>query len=175
MSYGLPFSYTPKTLIRAGNVEMTMVSRIVGALSLLLLAAPLAHADDGLMADRVLGQASAPVTVDEYVSLTCSHCAQFYNTTLPDLEKKYVETGKVKFILHDFPLDNIALKASMLARCLPTEQYYPFVKMLYTNQAAWAFVKDPVPALIQYAKMTGMTDEKAQACLKDEKLMNAIV
>lgn len=126
--------------------------------------------------DRIYGKVDAPVTVDEYVSLTCSHCADFYNNILPQLENAYIETGKVKFILHDFPLDGIALKAALISRCMPAEEYYPFVKMLYKNQMSWAFTGgDPEKNLTQYAKLGGLSDEKAKSCLQDSKLQDAVI
>lgn len=131
---------------------------------------------DPRMADRVLGKTDAPIKVDEYVSLTCSHCAEFYNATLPDLEKKYIDTGKVKFILHDYPLDGVSLKAAAVARCMPVDEYYPFVKILYKNLMTWAFGGgDAVNNLIQYAKLGGLSEEQARACANEAKLQDAIV
>jgi protein-disulfide isomerase len=128
------------------------------------------------LADRILGKADAPVTVNEYVSLTCSHCAEFTNDTLPVLEKTYVDSGKVKFILHDFPLDGAGLKAAVIARCMPEDEFYPFVKVLYKNQASWAFGNaDPEKAISQYARLGGLSDEKAKACLADTGLQDAII
>ena len=77
-----------------------------------LVLAPVAWAQETKLPDRILGKADAPVTVEEYISLTCPHCAEFYTTTLPELEKRYVDSGKVRFILRDFPLDGPALKAA---------------------------------------------------------------
>ena len=128
------------------------------------------------LAYPVLGNPNAPITVDEYVSLTCSHCAEFYTTILPQLEKTYVETGKVKFILRDFPLDGVALKAAIIARCMPKDSYYPFVKLLYQNQSAWAFGNnDHEKVILQYAKLGGLSDEKASACMLDTKLQDEVI
>jgi protein-disulfide isomerase len=140
-----------------------------------MLAAPAFADDASSMPDRVLGKTNAPILVDEYVSLTCSHCAEFYNTTLPELEKRYVDNGKVRFILHDFPLDGIALKAAQLARCMPADEYYPFVKTLYASQTSWAMAPQPDTVLLQYAKLGGLSDDKAKACLADTKLQDAII
>jgi protein-disulfide isomerase len=135
-----------------------------------------AHADDPRMALRILGNVNAPVKVDEFVSLTCTHCAEFYNTTLPDLEKRYIDTGKVKFILHDFPLDGASLKAAAIARCMPTDEYFPFIKTLYKTQQSWAFGGgNPETNLIQYAKLGGLSEDKAKACANDSKLQDAII
>ena len=125
--------------------------------------------------ERVLGKADAPITVEEFVSLTCSHCAAFYNDTLPELEKKYVDTGKVKFILRDFPLDGTALRAEALARCMPEDQFYPFVKTLYKSQKDWAFSENAEKIMIQYARLGGLSEEKAKSCIADDKMIDAIV
>ena len=141
-----------------------------------IIGATSAFADDPRMTDRVLGKADAPIKVDEFVSLTCTHCAEFYTTTLPDLEKKYVETGKVKFILHDFPLDGASLKAAAVARCMPVDEYFPFIKTLYSAQASWAFGGgNPETNLIQYAKLGGLPEDQAKACANDSKLQDAII
>jgi len=145
-------------------------------LALAIVSAPLTlRAAESIISERILGKADAPVTVDEYVSMTCSHCAQFYNDTLPELEKNYVDNGKVRFILHDFPLDGIALKASSIARCMPEDEFYPFVKVLYKNLANWATAPDPEKALLQYAKLGGLSEDKAKTCLADTKLQDALI
>ena len=155
---------------------MTMLSKLlsVALLSTALFVGVMAPAiaNNAPVPDRILGKASAPVTVDEFVSLTCSHCADFYNNILPGLEKDYVDTGKVKFVLHDFPLDGTSLKAAVIARCMPEDEYYPFVKLLYKNQASCA---DPEKIMLQYAKLGGLSDDKAKICLADTKLQDAII
>src|SRR4051812_12613573 len=93
-----------------------------------------AQAADPSVPERILGNPKAPVTVEEFVSLTCPHCAEFYISVLPQLEKNYIDTGKVRFILRDFPLDGIGLRAAVLARCMPEDEYYPFIDVLYKNQ-----------------------------------------
>ena len=135
------------------------------------------HADtDPRMAERVLGKADAPVKVEEFVALTCSHCADFYTNILPDLEKKYVDTGKARFILRDFPIDGVSLKASAVARCMPADEYFPFVSTLFKTQMQWAFGGgNPETNLIQYAKLGGLPEDKAKACLADTKLQDAII
>lgn len=125
--------------------------------------------------ERVLGKADAPVTIEEFASLTCPHCADFYTQTLPELEKRYIETGKVKIIFRDFPLDGTGLKAAALARCMPKEQYYPFITTLYKNLMAWAMSPNPEEILMQYAKLGGLPADKAKACLSDNAMFDAIV
>ena len=142
-------------------------------LALLLLLAGGALAAESVP-ERVLGKKDAPVTIEEFVSLTCSHCADFYTKILPELETKYVETDKVKLILRDFPLDGVALKAAALARCMPEAQFYPFIKVLYANQAQWAFGGGADQKLLQFAKLGGLSGDKAQACLNDAGMMDAL-
>lgn len=129
---------------------------------------------DKIMADRVLGKANAPVTIYEYASLTCSHCATFATTVLPELEKQAIETGKAKIIFRDFPLDGTALKASALARCLPAEQYYPFLKLLFKQQTTWMSDKDPTKALLRLSSLAGLAPATAEACMSDTKILDAI-
>ncbi|MER2520576.1 MAG: DsbA family protein [Bdellovibrionales bacterium] len=125
--------------------------------------------------ERVLGKANAPVTLEEFASLTCSHCADFYTHTLPELEKRYVDTGKVKIIFRDFPLDGTGLKAAAIARCMPAEQYYPFIATLYKNLMAWSMSPNPEEVLAQYAKLGGLSADKAKSCLSDNAMFDAII
>src|SRR6185312_9948829 len=97
--------------------------------------------------DRILGKADAPITIFEYASLTCPHCAAFETETLPKLKKEWIDTGKAKLILRAFPLDASALKASVLARCAPPERFYGFIETLFASQLAWARSDDPTPGL----------------------------
>ena len=140
---------------------MRPLFKTLSVLSLLTLTASPAFAAGKTVTLQTLGKANAPITVDEFVSLTCGHCAHFYTTILPEIEKNYIATGKVKFILHDFPMDGIALKAAALAHCMPTEQYYPFINVLYKNQLAWAGAPKPEQVLIQYAKLGGLPEAEA--------------
>jgi protein-disulfide isomerase len=124
--------------------------------------------------DIVLGDADAPVTVIEYSSMTCSHCASFHADTLPKLKEQYIETGKVKFIMRAFPLDNLAGAASMLARCVAEDKYYPFVDMLFEKQSQWARADDPVKELRQVSKLAGFTEERFNKCVTDQEALEYI-
>ena len=121
----------------------------------------------------VVGEANAPVTIIEYASMTCSHCAAFHNTTYPELKKKYIDTGKVKYILREFPLDPLAAAGFMLARCSGNDKYYPIVEMLFQKQNEWV-TQNPIPPLLALAKQAGFTQEKFESCLKDQKILEAI-
>lgn len=129
----------------------------------------------GTLPTYALGSSSAPVTIVEYASLTCSHCGEFYNTVMPELEKRYIDTGKVRFIYHDFPLDAYGLHAATLAHCMPAEKFYPFIKILFKNQGSWILAPKYEEVLIKYAEMAGMPTETAKTCINDTKLMDAII
>ena len=132
-------------------------------------------AKPGSIPDLVLGNADAPVTIYEYASMTGTHCANFHNTVLPKLKEKYIDTGKVKLILREFPLDNLAAAASMLARCAGDGKSYELIKTLFAKQDEWAFVQDnPVPALFKIASAHGFTKETFDKCLTDQKLLDGI-
>ena len=128
----------------------------------------------GPLPDLVLGKADAPVTIVEYASMTCPHCANFHKTTYPALKSKYIDTGKVRFIFREFPLDDLAVAASMLARCAGAEKSMALIDVLFASQDKWA-VRDPVPALLQIAKQAGFTQASFDECLKDQKLYNDIL
>lgn len=126
---------------------------------------------------RMLGNKDAPVTVQEFFSLTCTHCAHFAQDTFPDVKKNLIDTGKVKWEFHDFPLDRVALMAAMVARALPPEQYEPFVIALFNNQDRWAFAQgiDPEKELWNMAALAGMDRATFDAASKDEALQTWIL
>ncbi len=128
----------------------------------------------GPLPDMALGAAAAPVTIVEYASMTCSHCAAFHETTWPTLKSKYVDTGKVRFILREFPLDPLAAAAFMLARCAGPERRNAIVDMLYTRQSAWAFGDKPLEALAALVKVAGVSQADFDACLKDQALYDQV-
>ncbi len=116
--------------------------------------------DAGPLGDVWLGPADAKVTVIEYASMTCSHCAHFHETTWPELKKKYIDTGKIRFTLREFPLDPLAMAGFMLARCNGNDKYYPMTDLLFAQQKNWAFVDKPVDALSTLVKQAGFTAEE---------------
>src|SRR6266446_246612 len=97
--------------------------------------------------DRVLGDPAAPITIIEYASLTCPHCARFANDVLPELKREWIDTGKAKLVLRDFPLDEPALRAAMIARCAPPGRFYAFAETFFASQEKWALTKDYREAL----------------------------
>ena len=128
-----------------------------------------------LLADRVLGNPNAPVTILDYSSMTCPHCAAFHTETLPKIKEKYIDTGKAKLVFRDFPFDQAALRASMLARCAPQERYYPLLDVLFKSQAQWSRASDPAKALAQYGKLAGMSQETIDACMASQPLADGIL
>ena len=130
----------------------------------------------GELPDIVLGKADAPVTIVEYASMTCPHCATFHKAVLPTLKEKYIDTGKVRLIFREFPLDNLAAAASMLARCAGGDKTPPLVSIFFEKQDDWAFVKgSPLPALMKVAETAGFTKEGFDKCLNDQKLLDGVV
>jgi protein-disulfide isomerase len=126
--------------------------------------------------DMVMGDAKAPVTIIEYASMTCPHCAHFQETTFPELKKRYIDTGKVRYIFREFPLDNLAAAAFMLARCageLDSAKYYAMIDTMFAQQRTWA-VEKPIPPLMAIAKQAGFTEKSFDECLANQKLLNGI-
>ena len=130
----------------------------------------------GALPDMVMGNAKAPVTIIEYASMTCPHCAHFQETTFPELKKRYIDTGKVRYIFREFPLDNLAAAAFMLARCageLDSGKYYAMIDTMFAQQRTWA-VEKPIPPLMAIAKQAGFTEKTFDACLANQKILAGI-
>jgi len=125
--------------------------------------------------DRILGNPDAPITIVEYASLTCPHCAHFTNDVLPELKKRWIDTGKAKLVLRDYPLDEPALRAAMIARCAPPDRYYAFIDTFFGAQEKWVTARDYRDALARLVKLGGMSREEFDNCLKNTALENRIV
>lgn len=125
--------------------------------------------------DRVLGKPDAPITIFEFFSLTCPHCADFAARTLPKVKAQWIETGKAKLVYRPYPLDRNALKAEMIARCAPPERYPAFVETLFQQQQVWGIANDPAPALRRIATLGGLSPEQFDKCFNDEELSKQIV
>ena len=128
------------------------------------------NALDIMPTDRVLGSMMAPVTMIEYASMTCSHCAEFTTKTMPEVKKEWVDTGKVKYVLRDLAWDNLAVGMAKVARCAPAEQYYPLTNALFTNQMNIVTNNDPLSEIKRVAGTFGMDDATVEACVKDADL-----
>ena len=172
---------------------MTLTTVFRGALAALVMAAGLAaqgaqaaeaappivpagkDAKGYAIGDMALGKADAPVTVIEYASMTCPHCAAFEAEALPKLKSQYIETGKLRLIFREFPLDRLALEAAKVARCAGPDRYFAFVEVLFAQQGNWARAKDPMADLQRLAKLGGIGEEAFKACVADQALADQIV
>ena len=153
---------------------------IVLSLGTLLPSPALAAAGDAAKelavqpSDRILGKADAPITIIEYASLTCPHCAHFDVTVLPKLKEKWIDTGKAKLILRDYPLDEPALRAAMVARCAPADRFYPLIDTFFAQQEQWVTSRDYRAALEKLVKLGGMSEKEFKACISDKKLEDQV-
>ena len=124
--------------------------------------------------DLVQGSPSASITIIEYASTTCNHCAAFHETTWPELKAKYIDSGRAKFILREFPLDPLATASFMLARCAGSDKRDLLVDRLFSRQKEWAFVDRPIEALLAIVEQTGMSQIDFEACLKNHELYEQV-
>ncbi|MGB1539770.1 MAG: DsbA family protein [Rickettsiales bacterium] len=127
-----------------------------------------------LKGDHVLGDVNAPVTIIEYASLSCSHCATFHIETFPDLKKQYIDTGKVVFVYRHFPLNDPALRGAMLAEC-SGDKFHTFLKVMFNTQPKWAYSGDYIEGLRGLANVGGMSNEKFDACMADKALDTRLI
>ena len=151
-------------------------------LVLLALMAPLfvtgAIAQQSQPLEVTIGAENAPVTVVEYMSLTCSHCANFHINTLPNVMEHYVNTGKVRIIFRDYPLDGAAYQAAIVSHCMAeagTRRYYGFVQILFQQQQRWATAPDPLAEVAKLARIGGMNEQSFDACLENEAYATGVL
>lgn len=138
--------------------------------------APAAKAADAKgFREFVIGSPNAKVTIIEYASLSCPHCAHFQTETYPKLKKDYIDTGKVRLLYRDFPLDTRALAGSVIARCVAPEKGYPFVQILFAKQEEWAAAQNPLEPLRALAKSAGIPEEEVDKCLDKKELVSSIM
>lgn len=155
---------------------MTVLARLF-ALIVVLAAAPAMAADaDSFAIDRVLGKADAPITIIEYASTTCGHCATFHKTTLPEIKKNWVDTGKAKLIYRDFPTGpaGLSVGASMIAHCSGPDRYFGVLGLIMENQDKWMRAENPLDVLKKLVRFAGMTGDDVDACLKRQDLAKDI-
>ncbi|TNE41466.1 MAG: DsbA family protein [Alphaproteobacteria bacterium] len=125
--------------------------------------------------DHVLGDPKAPISIIEYASLTCPHCAHFHEATFPDLKKNWIDTGKASLTFRHFPLDRYAFQASVLTECGSKSTFFGLVGLIFNQQVEWTHAKDPVEALAQIGKTASIGEKKFKDCLADEKLGESIL
>lgn len=148
---------------------------IIAAGLLGLAATASALTTEEMLAAGTVGSDKAPVTIIEYASLTCPHCADFANHTFETLKAKYIDTGKVRFTYRDFPFDQAGLRAAMMARCAGPDRFFGFIAVLFKSQASWTQAQDPIAELAKIGRLGGMTKEQFDACVNDKALMDGIL
>jgi protein-disulfide isomerase len=129
----------------------------------------------GALPDLVIGSADARVTVVEYASMTCGHCAAFHAKIFPELKAKYIDTGKIRFVFREFPLDNLAAAASLLARCAGPDRTLDVVSRLFASQQTWVVEQGAVLKLFDIAKDLGFTQAGFDKCLNDQALLDKLI
>jgi protein-disulfide isomerase len=125
-----------------------------------------------------MGSEDAPVTLIEYASFTCPHCADFQQSVMPQIRENYIEPGKVKLIFREVYFDRAGLWASMIARCAPKDRYFGIVDVLYERQRDWAITSAPeelMDKLYAIGRQAGLTDEEMNACMSDRAFAEALV
>jgi protein-disulfide isomerase len=125
--------------------------------------------------DMVIGSPDAKVTIIEYASLTCPHCAAFHANTLPALKERYIDTGKVKLAFRDFPLDGLALRAAMVAHCAGNDRYFGMLGILFSRQMQWATAQDPLLAIAGIARQAGMSEDQFKTCIADKAVEKTVL
>jgi protein-disulfide isomerase len=138
-------------------------------------ASPESAAQEQTLPEMSIGRADAPVTIVEYSSLSCPHCAAFHKEVLPELKTEYIDTGKVRYVVREFPLNDAALAGAVVARCLDPSRYFAFVDMLFSKQDEWAFKDDAFAPLKKLAKQAGLPDDQFDKCLDNEALQKKIL
>ena len=158
------------TLVLASSTSLLALTRVARAQQSI---SPAELLQPSTLGDRQLGPDNAPVTIVEYASLTCPHCANFHKTSLPELKKRYIDTGKVRLIFREFALNPLDAGAIMLARCLDKDKYFDFVDILFQKQEQWV-VQKPIEPLLAIARQAGFTKERFEACLKNQQVLDGI-
>ncbi|HTR84417.1 MAG TPA: thioredoxin domain-containing protein [Reyranella sp.] len=125
--------------------------------------------------DHVEGSPNAPITLIEYASFTCPHCAHFNVMILPEIKTKWIDTGKLKLVYRDYPLDQTAAQAAQLARCAPADRYFGVVDMIFRTQGTWALAQDPIAELSKSLRIAGIGESEAKACLANSKIADEVV
>ncbi|MCB9963848.1 MAG: DsbA family protein [Rhodospirillales bacterium] len=126
------------------------------------------------LGERSIGAADAPITMVEFSSLSCGHCGAFHKDVLPKIKESYIDTGKVRLVIIDFPLNLPALQGAMLAHCLPEDQYFNFLQLLFATQDVW-LNGDYLAKLKQNAQLAGLSPDDVQTCLDNKSLEDAII
>jgi protein-disulfide isomerase len=162
--------------IIAGGTGVHLWSPIDTAAAQMSTGADVSMADllvPGPLGDEIQGQADAQVTIVEYASMTCPHCSHFHETTYPEMKKKYIDTGKVRFIFREFPLDPLAAAAAMLARCAGKDKFFPLIDAFFAQQKDWV-VQKPLQPMFAIAKQAGFTQQSFDECLANQQMLTGL-
>lgn len=162
-------------------LSLTGLSLLAGLSPLRLIANAMAQSASDIakpvsLPDMALGPANATVTITEFASMTCPHCATFTETVFPKIKKEYIDSGKVRFVFREFPLDIKAAAGSMLARCIAKEdsgKYFAVIDMLFKQQNDWA-MKNTAETLTRIGKQAGLSQQAVEDCLKDQALLDKL-
>lgn len=157
------------------GLTLRHLCRLVLLLAFLPLAAFAAPVPPVGPGDMVLGPAAAPVTIVEYGSLTCPHCAAFDQEIFPEIKRQWIDTGKIRFVFRDMPRDQLDLKAFQLAHCSGDPRFWGFLDALFRNQRSWMSAADPTAQLVQIGRLGGLSEAAAHACLSNDALARASV
>lgn len=160
------------------KVMFQLTGSLVAVLGLwVLISLPLVLGESSAaeIGERSLGDLDAPVTIIEYSSLSCPHCASFHKDILPGLKERYIDTGKVRMVFRDFPLNESAVDAAVIAHCSGPDRYVGFIDVLFQTQESWSTAPDHRTALKQLGKLGGMSDSQMDECLADETMVNGIL
>jgi len=146
---------------------------LLAAVTPLTVVAAIASMEEA-MAEMSLGKDNAPVTMVEYSSLGCPHCAAFHFETLPKIKTDYIDTGKLRLVYRDFPLGTPSLAAAMVARCAGRDRYFGFVELLFRSQSQWSQSNNPLEAIARVVRFGGMSEADINDCLKYQPLLESI-
>jgi protein-disulfide isomerase len=167
------------TPVAAGSIETMVGSSAVAASGPESAPAPtqVAQAEQPEIGpdEHVLGKADAPLTIIEYASMTCPHCAHFSEETMPRIKSEFIDKGLVRFVFRPFPLDGLAARASLLAQCTTGDGYFSMIDVLFRSQNEWARATDPLAALKQIGRTAGMSQADIDRCVADQAALDRIV
>ncbi len=153
--------------------------RNLAAAAVLILSTGLAAAGsvttESALKERILGDAKAPITIIEYASMTCPACRAFHVDVLPKLKKNFIDTGKARIVFRDFPIDQAALIAAVMARCVRPDLYFKFVNLIFEKQPQWTRSENPLDSLLRLGKLAGLSRARFDSCIKNRALVDGIL
>ncbi len=148
---------------------------VLGLWTLIWLPLAVGEGTAAEITEQSIGDPDAPVTIIEYSSLSCPHCARFHTEVLPDLKERYIATGDVRLVFRDFPLTESAVQAAVIAHCAGPDRYVGFLDVLFQTQASWTQAADPLAALKQLGKLGGLGEDQMDACLSDQGMVDGVL